>query len=488
MTKTLFEFENVNVLRQDGSSLLSDINLSLKPGEFVGLVGPNGSGKTTLALAALGLFPKTSPFQFEGRAFFNGQDLWESSREEKQRIRGKEISFIFQDPSQALNPLRRVGGHLVEVILNHQDLSHEDALLHAESCLQKVHLSKQYLKRYPFQLSGGEAQRVMIAMSIANNPSLIIADEPTTSLDTEVQEEIMTLLQSLQKKMGLSVLFISHDHELVQRFAQRTVCLEQGALRSFHSTVKKQPVKRPAACEKTKPLLVAENVRVQFPLKKDHWLQKQRYHTAVQGGTLSIHEGEILGICGPNGSGKTTLVRALLQLIPMQGHVSFQGRDLSQLTGKPLRKIRKDMQIVFQNPIRSLNPKFTIQEIIEEGLVVHFPRVSPKKRLEKVLDILKEVDLSPSYLERHPEELSGGEVQRVAIARAMILNPALLILDEPTASLDHRGVENLKNLIQRLNQERGAAFIIISHEENFLQSLAYRDLRMKEGCLHALGE
>jgi ABC-type microcin C transport system duplicated ATPase subunit YejF len=491
---SFFAIHNMTITQGAGDrmrTLLSHASFSMEEKEIVGLQGANGVGKTTLVLSLLGLLRESSSFVVKGKAFFKGIDLLSLTPLKRQEILGRDIGFIFQDPTTALDPLKTVEEHLLESVLNHQKLSKKQACARAIELLTHVHLSwERYFNAYPFQLSGGEAQRVMIAMAIANNPSLLIADEPATALDSSVQGEIIDLLKSLQQKLGMSILLISHDLDLLKEVSHRIVTLENGDFHPYQA-IEDTKQKRQKLYSLKSPLvslLEAHDIHVNFGCA--HWFQRLFFmrsqgadHHAINGISLTLYKGEILGIVGENGAGKTTLAKALLQLLPMTGKIIFDGCDVTQLSSKDLRQQRKEMQMIFQNPISSLNPKFTVLESIEDGLKLHEPEMSYTERLERVKHILELVGLESALLSSYPEMLSGGEAQRVALARSLVLNPTLLILDEPTASLDSAALRSFLKIVQTMNKRNGTSFLIISHNRDMLNALCHRIVAMKRGRL-----
>jgi ABC-type microcin C transport system duplicated ATPase subunit YejF len=472
----MLKLQNITIT-QGSRTLLSKASLSLEEKEIVGIQGVNGVGKTTFVLGLFHLLGVRDSFSIKGKALFRGVDLLSLTPSKRQAILGREVGFVFQDPTLALDPLKTVGEHLLESILNHQRISKKEALEKGQDLLNQVHLSsKRYFNAYPFQLSGGECQRVMIAIAIANNPSLLIADEPTTALDPSVQEEIMDLLQSLQKKLGMSILLMSHDLDLLQNRAGRILTLENGGFHPYKHSKSNNIIKKPRTLKKPfEPLLEATNIHVRF-----------LHHPAVKGVNLTLYRQEILGIFGENGAGKTTLMKALLQLIPMTGKIVFKGCDITRLSPRELCHQRKDIQMIFQNPVSSLNPKFTVMEVIEDGLKLHEPKLSAIERKDRVKNVLVDVQLDESLLSHYPEMLSGGEAQRVTLARSLILKPALIIFDEPTASLDATAFKSFLDIVQTANKKEGTACIIISHNKDVLNALCHRVIEMKDGHLYSL--
>lgn len=481
----LLKVEDIHLtLGQGGRTLLSCAQFEIASGEIVGLVGRNGSGKTTFALALLGLLRKRGGACMEGTVLFKGQDFQRLHEKDLQKVRGQEIGFVFQDPSRALDPLQKVRDHLKEAILGEFGSREE----RVQELLSAVGLQERHLDQYPFQLSGGEAQRVMIAIAVANNPSLLIADEPTTSLDEGVRRDILSLLKKLQKDLHMSVLLISHDHAVLKGVASRVFALEEGKILpcdNLERMPKKKALAKSHASKGEKPLLEVSHLDVSLPLKGGGW-GKGKVFSLIENGELSIHHGQIVGLVGANGAGKTSFAKALLGLIEAQGYITFKGRARGPVLSKIKLCERRHLQMVFQNPLSSLNPQFAIREILEEGLLLHFPDLTEQECVEKVLGALKEVGLGEEYLGRYPEGLSGGEAQKVALARVLILEPDLIVLDEPTASMDKQSVDVLEETIKELNKEKGVAFLLISHDNDFVQLLCHRHYIMADGRIRLL--
>jgi len=490
-THSLLSLNNLSITlheKERTRMLVSGANLQIQKKEIVGLLGENGTGKTTLMLAIGGLLGERSPFELGGEILFQGRDLLKITPCQRKSMLGKDIGFIFQDPTMVLDPLQTVESHLLESIKSDQGFSKDQRNQRVQELLALVQLlpAEKYLNAYPFQLSGGQCQRLMIAIALANNPQLIIADEPTTSLDKNTCQEILSLLKDLQKKMGMSVLLISHDLELMKRFTDRRVILKNGFLCSYpeKSSDSNHPLRSTLKIQKPLiPLLKVLDVTVRFLQGRSTLFGVRPFQEVVSKVNFTLHKGEILGIFGDNGAGKTTLAKAILQLIPMTGSVVFREKDLAMLSSKALCQERKAMQMVFQNPLSSLNPKLTVRENIEDGLKLHEPLLSKKERLEKINEVLRLVRLDRSHLSSYPENLSGGEAQRVALARSFVLKPDFLILDEPTSSLDQESLEIFLNVLSGMNQKQGTSFLIISHDKKILHALCHRILEMKNGKL-----
>ena len=481
---SLLCFKNFSVKNLQGKYLLRDVTFSIPPHKTIGLVGESGAGKSTLGLAALGLLSHAGDLQTEGEIFFEGVNIVTLGEEALCGFRASEISMIFQDPGEALNPVQTVEAHLKESILIHNP-EILDLKERVQELLDLVHLKdkERYLKSYPFQLSGGEAQRVMIAMALANNPKLLIADEPTTALDKDVEREILVLLKALQKKTTLSILFISHDLPLVESFSDQVITLEQGQVVEghFERGTKRVPRKLPPIAKGKTPLLEVRSLSVSYSLKRQSLFERKKHHLAVKRASFTIDSGEIVGLVGASGCGKTTLSKALMGLLPHTGLVSFEGCPF-----RGSREQRGKFQMVFQTPASSLNPKWTVEDIIKEGLIVHFSHLSEEEQLERIGDVLWTVQLNLSYLSRYPGDLSGGEAQRVALARGLVLDPLLMILDEPTASLDQYAQQGVLDLIHTLRQRQETAFLIISHDEALIKNICHRTLFMDRGVVTAL--
>lgn len=478
-------------LAGSGNALVADSSFSIAPGETLALVGESGSGKSLTALALMRLLGKQ--FEQSGTIEFNGADI---THADMHSLRGNDISMIFQEPMTALNPLHTIGRQIGEVIAIHQSrVSNLESRI--SNLLDQVGLShfKTRTDAYPHQLSGGERQRVMIAMAIANTPKLLIADEPTTALDVHVEKTILDLLKKLQKELGMSMLFITHDLPLVRKIADNVAVMKQGKIveqgpvatlfdRPTHaytkllldSLPKGDPVPPPAAPQ---PVLQAENLTVQFPIKKGLLARTVGFNTALSDASFTLRQGETLGVVGESGSGKTTLAMALLRMQKFSGRAVFLGKDLQSLDRQALRTIRADMQLVFQDPFSSLNPRMTIGQIIGEGLRVHEPQAG--NEAERIEHMLMQVGLEPNMIHRYPHEFSGGQRQRISIARAMILQPKLLILDEPTSALDVTVQRQVLELLKQFQREQGLSYLFITHDLRVIRTIAHRLMVLKSG-------
>ena len=496
---SLLSVENLHIrFRQDGQLVhaVKGVSFHLEKGETLALVGESGSGKSVTALSTVALLADNA--EVTGSVFYDGQQLVGASEARLQKVRGNDISFIFQEPMTSLNPLHTIEGQICESLALHQRLTGAAARARVLELLNKVGIrdAESRMTSYPHQLSGGQRQRVMIAMALANGPDLLIADEPTTALDVTIQAQILDLLADLKRSEGLSLLFITHDLTIVQRIADR-VCVMQGGeiveqtttaalfanprhpytqkLLAAHATGLPDPVAANA-----KEVLRTENLRVWFPITAGFLRRTTGYVKAVNDTSLSVRAGETLGVVGESGSGKTTLALAILRLTQSSGKVLLDGKDISAISNSALRALRRDMQVVFQDPFGSLSPRMTAEAIIGEGLGVH--GVDPgQNRRDMVASIMGEVGLDPSTMNRYPHEFSGGQKQRIAIARAMILRPRLVVLDEPTSALDMTVQVQIVDLLRDLQRRHGLAYVFISHDLRVVRALSHKVMVMRNG-------
>ena len=491
--------------RQDGRVIqaVKGVSFSVSKGETVALVGESGSGKSVTALSTVGLLGDNA--DVSGSVTYRGTQMVGADERALRKVRGNDISFIFQEPMTSLNPLHTIEKQLAESLALHQGLTGDKARGRIIELLGKVGIrdAESRLGAYPHQLSGGQRQRVMIAMALANGPELLVADEPTTALDVTIQAQILDLLADLKRTEGLSLLFITHDLGIVRRIADR-VCVMQGG-----EIVEQGPTAEIFADPRhpyTQKLLAAEqkggpdpvpadaaevvrtdHLRVWFPIEKGLLRRTVGHVKAVNDATLTVRAGETLGIVGESGSGKTTLALGILRLIPSDGTVAFLGRDLRDRTGAALRALRREMQVVFQDPYGSLSPRMTVEQIIAEGLGVH--GVEPgRNRTEMVAEIMREVGLDPATMGRYPHEFSGGQRQRIAIARAMILRPKLVVLDEPTSALDMTVQVQIVQLLRELQRKWGLAYIFISHDLRVIRAMAHQVMVMRAGDIVESGD
>ncbi|TAK89925.1 MAG: ABC transporter ATP-binding protein [Burkholderiaceae bacterium] len=482
----------------DDKRVVDDVSFSLAAGEKFALVGESGSGKTVTALSLLRL----AHAQVDGTIEFAGKNIATASERELRVLRGADIAMIFQEPMSALNPLYTIGNQIVEVLQLHEGLSPRDAVARAIELLRQTGIPapEQRFYSYPHQLSGGQRQRAMIAMALACKPKLLIADEPTTALDVSLRGQIIDLLDSLQQQYGMAILLITHDLNLVRRFAQRVGVMQHGKLvelaptaqlfaapqaeytkRLLDARPRKLAPPLPAQVEQAHQwLLEAKHVVVDFPVSKG-WFKKEHFR-AVDHVDLHLRPGETLGIVGESGSGKSTLAMALLNLQDMaHGRVRFEGHDLHQQSRDALRTLRASMQVVFQDPFAALSPRMTIEQIVGEGLALHQPELGREQRRQQVIAMLEEVGLPASILQRYPHEFSGGQRQRIAIARAVILSPALLVLDEPTSALDVSVQKQVLELLAELQRRHQMSYLFISHDLEVIRAMSHRVLVMQDG-------
>jgi microcin C transport system ATP-binding protein len=474
------------------------VSFSISRGETLALVGESGSGKSVTALSLLQLLPYPMAQHPSGSIHFNGVELVGAPERTLRTVRGNRISMIFQEPMTSLNPLHAIEKQVGEALLLNKGLSRSAARTRVLELLNLVGLrdAEQRLTAYPHELSGGQRQRVMIAMALANEPDLLIADEPTTALDVTIQAQILALLKELQSKLGMAMLFITHDLGIVRQMADRICVMNEGAIVESGPTadifaspqheytkhlLATEPKGKKQPADPDAPAIIQGNdLRVWFPIKKGLLRRTVAYVKAVDGLSITIHEGQTVGIVGESGCGKTTLGMALLKLERCRGSISFIGQDIHGLSSKEMRPFRRKMQVVFQDPYGSLSPRMSIAEIIEEGLKVH-NLGNRAERDEMVVQALREVDLDPETRNRYPHEFSGGQRQRVAIARAMVLKPRLVVLDEPTSALDMSVQAQIVDLLRDLQQRHKLAYMFISHDLKVVRALADYIIVMRQG-------
>jgi len=483
-----------------GSSLAVDkISFSIRRGECVALVGESGSGKSVSALSVLRLLPYPTASHPSGTIRFNGRDLLTMREHEIRAIRGKDISIIFQEPMTSLNPLHTVGSQIGEILALHGGPRGERAQARIVELLRQVGIPdpESRLGSYPHQLSGGQRQRVMIAMALANEPDLLIADEPTTALDVTVQAQILKLLADIRARLGMSMLFITHDLGIVRRIADSVCVMHQGKIvedgpveevftAPKHSYTRAllaaEPRPDPAPPRPAEPIVVkTDNLKVWFPIKRGVLRRTVGQIKAVDGVSVAIRKGETLGVVGESGSGKTTLGLALLRLISSDGPIVFLGKNIQGLRFEEMRPFRRDMQIVFQDPYGSLSPRMPVGDIVAEGLSVHQPALDRDAREARVVAALNEVGLDPQTRFRYPHEFSGGQRQRISIARAVVLEPSFIVLDEPTSALDMLFQSQMVDLLRDLQRRRDLTYLFISHDLRVVASLASHLIVMREG-------
>lgn len=497
----LIDVRNLSVAFGEGKDLVQVVNgvsFHINKGETVALVGESGSGKTVSAMSILRLLPNSASHP-TGEILFGGTDILKMSGNELREIRGRRISIIFQEPMTSLNPLHTIEKQVGEIIKLHQMLPEAKTRERVIELLTKVGIRdpEKRLGAYPHELSGGQRQRVMIAIALANKPDLLIADEPTTALDVTIQAQILELLKSLQKEMGMAMLLITHDLGIVRRMAERVYVMRNGdivetgdAEQIFtapkHAYTRHlldaEPKGMPPATDPTRPVVVeTDDLKVWFPIKKGLLQRTVDYVKAVDGLSMKLRSGETLGVVGESGSGKTTLGLAILRLISSQGPIAYVGKRIDALTNKQMRPLRKEMQIVFQDPYGSLSPRLTVGQIIEEGLLIQNPELDEEQRRERVGAELKEVGLDPASQDRYPHEFSGGQRQRIAIARAMVLQPKFVMLDEPTSALDMSVQAQIVDLLRKLQANHGLAYLFISHDLKVVRALCNYVIVMKNG-------
>jgi len=500
----LLEVKDLSVAFRMGERVtlaVDRISFDIRKSETVALVGESGSGKSVTALSAMKLLPYPSAHHPSGSIRFKGRNLLPLSEEQMRHVRGNDITIIFQEPMTSLNPLHTIEKQIGEILLLHQGLTGALARARTLELLTQVGIPEPEtrLRSYPHQLSGGQRQRVMIAMALANEPDLLIADEPTTALDVTVQAQILKLLKELQSRLGMAMLFITHDLGIVRKLAD-TVCVmkegkivEQGPVETVftapqhHYTralLAAEPKPDPAPLQPDAPIVVeANDLKVWFPIKRGVLRKTVGHIKAVDGVNIAIRKGETLGIVGESGSGKTTLGLAILRLISSQGLICFMGSKLTGLKFREMRPFRRDMQIVFQDPYGSLSPRMSISDIIGEGLGVHQPKLSRQERERRVIRALTEVGVDPESRFRYPHEFSGGQRQRIAVARAIVLEPTFVVLDEPTSALDMLIQAQIVDLLRDLQKRLNLTYLFISHDLRVVAALASRLMVMRHGMV-----
>ncbi|MFW6077449.1 MAG: ABC transporter ATP-binding protein [Hyphomicrobiales bacterium] len=489
--------------RQAGAETLAvdRISFALEKGETLALVGESGSGKSVSALSVLRLLPYPAAEHPSGSIRFKGRELLQGDDRELLEVRGNDISMIFQEPMTSLNPLHTVARQIGEILRVHQKLPEAAARARTIELLDKVGIAdpESRLESFPHQLSGGQRQRVMIAMALANNPDLLIADEPTTALDVTVQAQILELLRSLQRETGMGMLLITHDLGIVRHMADHVAVMQNGRI------VETGPVGRifddpqhdytkmllaaepkgepPVSDERASAVLEAQDLKVWFPIKRGFLRRLVGHVKAVDGIDLTVREGQTVGVVGESGSGKTTLGQAVLRLVSSQGRIAYAGTGIDTYNAKAMRPLRKHMQVVFQDPYGSLSPRLSVRQIVEEGLLVLDKGLKSDERERRVAQALDEVGIDPGMMERYPHEFSGGQRQRIAIARAMALEPNFVVLDEPTSALDMSVQAQIVDLLRDLQQRHGLAYLFISHDLKVVRALANEVLVMRDGVV-----
>ncbi|RDJ24912.1 ABC transporter ATP-binding protein [Bosea caraganae] len=503
MTAPLLSVEDLSVaFRQGGKETLAvdKVSFQVAKGETLAIVGESGSGKSVSALSILKLLNYPAAHHPSGKIMFKGQDLIAADEDAMRKVRGNDITMVFQEPMTSLNPLHTIVQQIGEILELHKGLRGEAALMQRVTELLElvgIRDARSRLRAYPHQLSGGQRQRVMIAMALANEPDLLIADEPTTALDVTVQAQILTLLKELQSRLGMAMLFITHDLGIVRRIADR-VCVmlkgkivEQGPVAEIFGNPQHAYTRRLLAAEpKGRPEPVAEGaatlleagpMKIWFPIKTGFLRRTTGHVKAVDGISIKVREGETLGVVGESGSGKTTLGLAILRLISSEGPIVFLGDRIDGLSSKAVRPKRRDLQVVFQDPYGSLSPRMSVADIVEEGLTVQNKGQSYAQRREVVAQALADVGLDPAAMDRYPHEFSGGQRQRIAIARAMALNPKFVVLDEPTSALDMSVQAQIVELLRELQARRKLGYLFISHDLKVVRALSHRVVVMQNG-------
>ncbi len=501
-SETLVQVRNLSVEFQSGKTrnlAVKGVSFNIGKGETVALVGESGSGKTVSGLSILKLLPYPAASHPSGEIFFKGKNLLVAEEEEMREIRGDQISIIFQEPMTSLNPLHTIGRQVGEVLKLHQGMSDEEASARVLELLQKVGIKdpEKRLGAYPHQLSGGQRQRVMIALALANEPDLLIADEPTTALDVTIQAQILELLKKLSDEMGMAMLLITHDLGIVRKMSNRVYVMRGGEIVENGSTksvfanpqheytqhlLAAEPKGEPPKTDHQAPVVMeTENLKVWFPIKKGLLRRTVDHVKAVDGLSLKLRKGQTLGVVGESGSGKTTLGLAILRLISSKGPISYLGKRIDGLTSRQMRPLRKDMQIVFQDPYGALSPRLSVGQIIEEGLLIQEPELQYAERRERVGLALEEVGLEADAQDRYPHEFSGGQRQRIAIARAMVLEPKFVMLDEPTSALDMSVQAQIVDLLRDLQRKRDLTYLFISHDLRVVRALSNEVIVMRAG-------
>ena len=475
------------------------VSFDIRKGETMALVGESGSGKSITALSVMKLLPYPSAHHPSGSIKFQGRELLTLTEAQIRHVRGNDIAIIFQEPMTSLNPLHTIEKQIREILMLHQGITGEAALARIVELLGQVGIPDPVgrLKSYPHQLSGGQRQRVMIAMALANNPDLLIADEPTTALDVTVQAQILKLLKDTQTSLGMTMLFITHDLGIVRKLADRVCVMQRGKIveqgeveRVF--TAPEHPYTRALLAAEPKPdpappcpdapvVIQTKDLKVWFPIKRGVLRKVVGHIKAVDGVSIQLRKGETLGVVGESGSGKTTLGLAILRLISSTGPIVFMGNEIDGLKFKQMRPFRHNMQIVFQDPYGSLSPRMSVSDIIEEGLWVHHPGLSRAEREKRVVDALNDVGLDPQTRFRYPHEFSGGQRQRIAVARALVLEPTFIVLDEPTSALDMLIQSQMVDLLRDLQKRHDLTYMFISHDLRVVAALASRLLVLRHG-------
>ena len=502
MSEKLLSVSDLSVVFGEGSRAVlavDRVSFDIAKGETLALVGESGSGKSVTALSVMKLLPYPAAHHPSGSVVFKGRELLTMAERDIRKVRGNDITIIFQEPMTSLNPLHTIEKQIAEILLLHQGVTGKAAQARIIELLTDVGIPDPLgrLASYPHQLSGGQRQRVMIAMALANEPDLLIADEPTTALDVTVQAQILKLLKDTQTRLGMSMLFITHDLGIVRKLADRVCVMQQGKIveqgaveRVFtapqhpytRALLAAEPKPDPAQPHPEAPVVIStDNLKVWFPIKRGVLRKIVGHIKAVDGISVEIRKGETLGVVGESGSGKTTLGLAILRLISSNGPVVFMGHTIQGLKFKQIRPYRRDMQIVFQDPYGSLSPRMSVSDIIEEGLWVHHPHLAVDERERRVVAALTDVGLDADTRDRYPHEFSGGQRQRIALARVLALEPTFIVLDEPTSALDMLIQSQMVDLLRDLQKKRDLTYMFISHDLRVVAALASRLLVLRNG-------
>ncbi|SFN18448.1 microcin C transport system ATP-binding protein [Candidatus Pantoea varia] len=509
MTTPLLAINHLSVAFRQGEQLrqvVNDVSLRIDAGETLALVGESGSGKSVTALSVMRLLHEAAVVYPSGEILFNGEDLLRAREQRLRGIRGNQIAMIFQEPMVSLNPLHTVEKQLYEVLSLHRGMRRPAARGEILSVLDRVGIRQAAarINDFPHQLSGGERQRVMIAMALLTEPQLLIADEPTTALDVTVQAQILTLLRELQRELNMGMLFITHNLNIVRQLADNVSVMRNGHIieqNRCHTLMNQpqhpysqqllaaEPEGKALPLPKDAPVILrVDQLQVSFPLRRGLFRRQTREKQMLSGLSFSLRRGESLGLVGESGSGKSTTGLALLRLIASRGEIWFDGQPLHQLSRGQLLPLRQRIQVVFQDPNSSLNPRMTVQQIIAEGLAVHQPELNSVQQAQRVIAVMAEVGLEAESRHRYPAEFSGGQRQRIAIARALILEPELLVLDEPTSSLDRTVQKQILTLLRRLQQQRQLSYLFISHDLDVVRALCHQLIVLRQGEVVEQGE
>lgn len=502
MSDPILQIRDLSVAFSQGGTTnlaVDHVSFEISKGETVALVGESGSGKSVSALSILKLLPYPSASHPSGSIHFKGEDLLDNDEDDLRRVRGDDITMIFQEPMTSLNPLHSIERQIGEILQVHRGMSDSEARQRTLELLDQVGIQnpERRLGAYPHQLSGGQRQRVMIAMALANDPELLIADEPTTALDVTVQAQILELLAELQRERGMAMLFITHDLSVVRKVSDRVCVMQAGKIVEQGPTaqifdnpqedytrklLEAEPKGSPPMTDTNAPVVMkGDNIKVWFPIKRGLMRRVVDHVKAVNGIDVTVRSGQTLGVVGESGSGKTTLGLALVRLISSEGQIRFEDKQIDQYSFRQMRPMRDAVQVVFQDPFGSLSPRMSVADIVEEGLKIHAPELSAGERDVRVIKALREVGLDAESRHRYPHEFSGGQRQRIAIARAIVLNPQFIMLDEPTSALDMSVQAQVVDLLRDLQKRHNLAYMFISHDLKVVRALANEVIVMRNG-------